>query len=61
MASTAMADGKLDMSDVMRVAGGLMGGGNTGGTQQSGGLGGLLGGLFRRQIIAVSPFLAFFC
>ncbi len=46
MASTAMADGKLDMSDVMRVAGGLMGGSNTGGGQQSGGLGGLLGGLF---------------
>ncbi|RAK00331.1 hypothetical protein LX87_02033 [Larkinella arboricola] len=47
-ASSAMADGKLDMSDLMRVAGGFMGGG--GGTKQnqsgSGGLGGMLGGLF---------------
>lgn len=47
-ASSAMADGKLDMNDLMRVAGGFMGGGNN--TQQkqsnSGGLGGLLGGLF---------------
>jgi len=43
MASTAMADGKLDMSDVMRVAGGFMGGG---GQQGGGGLGGMLGGLF---------------
>ncbi|WP_428658299.1 hypothetical protein [Runella sp.] len=41
----AMADGKLDMNDVMRIGGSLMGGGgsnNSGG----GGLGGLLGGLF---------------
>ncbi|GAB3922432.1 DUF937 domain-containing protein [Larkinella terrae] len=49
-ASSAMADGKLDMNDLMRVAGGFMGGGNN--TQQnqsnSGGLGGLLGGLFGR-------------
>jgi hypothetical protein len=44
MASTAMADGKLDMSDVMRVAGGFMGGG--GQQQGGGGLGGMLGGLF---------------
>ena len=37
MASSAMADGKLDMNDLMRVA-----------TQQGGGggLGGMLGGLF---------------
>lgn len=42
-ASSAMADGKLDMSDLMRVGSGLMGGG---GQQQSGGLGGMLGGLF---------------
>ncbi len=47
-ASSAMADGKLDMSDLMRVAGGLMGGGNTNKQNQSGsgGLGGMLGGLF---------------
>ncbi|CCH02256.1 hypothetical protein FAES_4256 [Fibrella aestuarina BUZ 2] len=38
MASSAMADGKLDMNDLMRVAGNQMGGG--------GGLGGMLGGLF---------------
>lgn len=38
MASSAMADGKLDMNDLMRVAGSQMGGG--------GGLGGMLGGLF---------------
>ncbi len=42
MASSAMADGKLDMSDLMRVAGGM------GGGQQGGGLGGMLGGLFGR-------------
>ena len=48
----AMADGKLDMSDLMRMGGSLMGGGNKTATannqQQSGGLdlGGLLGGLF---------------
>ncbi len=40
MASSAMADGKLDMNDLMRTVGG--GGGQT----SSGGLGGLLGGLF---------------
>lgn len=44
-ASSAMADGKLDMNDLMRIGGGLMGGGG-GGQQQSGGLGGMLGGLF---------------
>ena len=37
MAGSAMADGKLDMNDLMRVAGSQMGGG--------GGLGGMLGGL----------------
>lgn len=40
MASSAMADGKLDMGDLMRVMG------NQGGGQQGGGgLGGMLGGL----------------
>lgn len=39
MAGSAMADGKLDMNDFMRVAGGQAGGGG-------GGLGGMLGGLF---------------
>lgn len=40
----AMADGKLDMNDVMRIGGSLLGGsGNSGG-----GLGGMLGGLFGR-------------
>jgi hypothetical protein len=40
-----MADGKLDMNDVMRIGGSLLGGGgNSGG----GGLGGMLGGLFGR-------------
>lgn len=50
---SAMADGKLDMNDLMRMGGSLMGGGNktTPANQpqeQSGGmdLGGLLGGLF---------------
>ena len=39
----ALADGKLDMNDVMRIGGSLLGGGgNSGG----GGLGGMLGGLF---------------
>ncbi len=38
-----MADGKVDMSDVMNIAGKFMGGGQQGG---AGGLGGLLGGLF---------------
>ncbi|TDE17529.1 hypothetical protein [Dyadobacter psychrotolerans] len=49
----AMADGKLDMNDLMRMGGSLMGGSNTtapasNNQQQSGGLdlGGLLGGLF---------------
>ncbi|RRB07094.1 hypothetical protein [Larkinella rosea] len=48
MASSAMADGKLDMNDLMRAAGGFMGGGNNTQQKQSntGGLGGLLGGLF---------------
>jgi hypothetical protein len=41
MAGSAMTDGKLDMSDLMRVAG-QQGGGQQGG----GGLGGMLGGLF---------------
>jgi hypothetical protein len=41
----AMADGKLDMNDVMRIGGSLLGGGgNSGG----GGLGGMLSGLFGR-------------
>jgi hypothetical protein len=40
----AMADGKLDMNDVMRIGGSLLGGG--GGQQGGGGLGSLLGGLF---------------
>ena len=40
MAGSAMADGKLDMNDFMRMAGGQTGG-NSGG-----GLGGMLGGLF---------------
>lgn len=40
----AMADGKLDMNDVMRIGGSLLGGG--GGNAGGGGLGGLLGGLF---------------
>ena len=39
----AMADGKLDMNDVMRIGGSLLGGGGNAG---GGGLGGLLGGLF---------------
>ena len=45
----ALADGKLDMNDLMRMGGGLLGGGGGGQQQQSGGgLGGLLGGLFGR-------------
>ena len=40
----ALADGKLDMSDLMNIAGGMMGGQQN--QQQGGGLGGLLGGLF---------------
>jgi hypothetical protein len=39
-----MADGKVDMNDVMNIAGKFMGGGQQGGG--AGGLGGLLGGLF---------------
>ncbi|MCU0467686.1 MAG: DUF937 domain-containing protein [Arcicella sp.] len=39
-----MADGKVDMGDIMNIAGKFMGGG--GQQQQAGGLGGLLGGLF---------------
>ena len=39
-ASSAMADGKLDMGDLMRVMGGQ------GGQQSGGGLGSMLGGLF---------------
>lgn len=39
----ALADGKLDMNDVMRIGGSLLGGG---GQQGGGGLGSLLGGLF---------------
>ncbi|WP_149243722.1 hypothetical protein [Dyadobacter sp. 32] len=46
----AMADGKLDMNDLIRVGGSLMGGSgkSDSGQQQQGGLdlGGLLGGLF---------------
>lgn len=38
----ALADGKLDMNDVMRIGGSLLGGGGNSG----GGLGGMLGGLF---------------
>ncbi|GAB3786660.1 hypothetical protein GCM10028818_50260 [Spirosoma horti] len=41
MAGSAMADGKLDMNDLMRVAGQQGGGAGNGG-----GLGGMLGGLF---------------
>jgi hypothetical protein len=43
MASSAMADGKLDMNDLTRVMGG-----QGGGQQSGGGLGGMLGGLFGR-------------
>ena len=48
---SALADGKLDMNDLIRVGGSLMGGGAKGADQdkqQQGGvdLGGLLGGLF---------------
>ncbi len=43
----ALADGKLDMNDLIRVGGSMMGGGRPN-EQQSGGmdLGGMLGGLF---------------
>ena len=44
----ALADGKLDMNDLMRVGGSLFGGGSNTQSQQGGGLdlGGMLGGLF---------------
>lgn len=44
----ALADGKLDMNDLMRVGGSMLGGGNSNQSQQGGGLdlGGMLGGLF---------------
>ena len=41
----ALADGKLDMNDLMNIAGSAMGGGNNQ-QQNSGGLGSILGGLF---------------
>lgn len=41
----ALADGKLDMNDVMRIGGSFLGG-NSGNAGGAGGLGGLLGGLF---------------
>ncbi|NBB19579.1 hypothetical protein GVN20_09475 [Runella sp. CRIBMP] len=41
----ALADGKLDMNDVMRIGGSFLGGG-AGNNNAGGGLGGLLGGLF---------------
>lgn len=44
----ALADGKLDMNDLMRMGGGLLGGGGGQQQQSGGGLGGLLGGLFGR-------------
>jgi hypothetical protein len=40
----ALADGKLDMNDVMRIGGSFLGGGGNNNT--GGGLGSLLGGLF---------------
>ncbi|GAB3275598.1 hypothetical protein GCM10027347_49000 [Larkinella harenae] len=48
VAGSVMADGKLDMGDLMRVAGGFMGGDKNDKPNQSGsgGLGGMLGGLF---------------
>ena len=44
----ALADGKLDMNDLMRVGGSLMGGDGNANQQQGGGmdLGGMLSGLF---------------
>ncbi|MFN4145506.1 MAG: DUF937 domain-containing protein [Runella sp.] len=43
----ALADGKLDMNDVMRIGGSLLGGGgNSNSGNPMGGLGSLLGGLF---------------
>ena len=41
-----MADGKVDMSDIMNIAGKFMGGGQQQQAQGGGGIGGLLGGLF---------------
>ncbi len=41
-----MADGKVDMGDIMNIAGKFMGGGQQQQAQGGGGLGGLLGGLF---------------
>jgi hypothetical protein len=41
-----MADGKVDMNDIMNIAGKFMGGGGQQQAQGGGGLGGLLGGLF---------------
>ena len=41
-----MADGKVDMSDIMNIAGRFMGGGQQQQAQGGGGIGGLLGGLF---------------
>lgn len=50
MISDALADGKLDMNDLMRIGGGMLGGGGNAQQNQAqkGGLdlGGLLGGLF---------------
>lgn len=48
MAGSAMADGKLDMNDLMQVAGGFMKGSNPSqpSKQEDSGIGGLLGGLF---------------
>lgn len=42
----ALADGKLDMNDVMRIGGSLLGGNSGNAAGGAGGLGGLLGGLF---------------
>ncbi len=42
----ALADGKLDMNDIMNIGGKLMGGGNAAGGNAGGGIGSLLGGLF---------------
>ena len=41
-----MADGKVDMSDIMNIAGKFMGGGGQQQQQGAGGIGSLLGGLF---------------
>ncbi len=50
MISDALADGKIDMNDLMRIGGGMLGGGSNAqqNQEQKGGLdlGGLLGGLF---------------